>query len=442
MTASKAEPRLVSWVIRVPLLAPLTMRDFRLVWLGESISILGDQFHIVALSLLILGRTGSGFTLGVVLIAAAIPRGAFILLGGVLSDRISPRDLALGSNVLRAIVTMLVAGLVLGGRIELWHLAAAGIAFGVVDAVFLPAINTLVPRLVPADRLASANAVLQGAFQLMGTAGPAVAGLAIAVIGIGAVFVLDAVSFALAAYALWLVRSGSRLDPSAPGEPASVASAAQSPSIRSSLADGARVVLGDPIMRSIVVLSIAVNVAFTGPIVVGLPWLVVVRSGGDALSLGLLLAVFSAGVFGGVLIAGSMARPRRFGSVVLGLVLVMGIGLGAIGLASTVPLAALTLLLIGLSVGYVNVVIIAWVQARTDPHVLGRTMSFLMFGSVVAAPISLALAAVLVDHHATVMFLGAGALVVASGLLALLSGLPERMNRVDLPTGGPATMEA
>ena len=112
-------------------------------------SLLGDGFQLVAVSTLVLGMTGSGLALGAILLAAAIPRGVFMLLGGVLSDRISPRDLALASNVLRAAVTTVVAGLVLGDRVELWHLALAGVVFGTVDAVFLPAINTLVPTARP-----------------------------------------------------------------------------------------------------------------------------------------------------------------------------------------------------------------------------------------------------------------------------------------------------
>ena len=107
------------------------------------------------------GPDGVGLALGAILIAAAIPRGIFMLLGGVLSDRISPRDLALASNILRAVLTTIVAFLVLGSEIQIWHLVAVGVVFGTVDAVFLPAINTLVPRLVPAERLAAANALMQ-----------------------------------------------------------------------------------------------------------------------------------------------------------------------------------------------------------------------------------------------------------------------------------------
>ena len=145
------------------------------------------------------------------LLAAALPRGVFLLVGGVLSDRFSPRALMLWSNVVRAMVTTTIAALVLGTRIEIWHLVVAGALFGTVDAVFFPAISTIVARLVPADQLAPANAVLQGTQQLMGTVGPAFAGFTIAIIGVGAAFAIDAASFAVAATAVWLVRNRSRV---------------------------------------------------------------------------------------------------------------------------------------------------------------------------------------------------------------------------------------
>jgi predicted MFS family arabinose efflux permease len=406
---------------RVSLLAPLAGRDYRFVWIGESVSLLGDQFNTIALAWLVLGLTGSGFALGLILIAAAIPRGTFLLVGGVLSDRISPRDLALVSNVARAVLTTLVAGLVIGDRVELWHLAAVGVVFGTVDAVFLPAINTLVPRLVPVERLAAANAVMQGTAQLVGTVGPAIAGIAVALIGVGAAFVVDAATFAFAALMLWFVRSGGNA-PTPQDGPIETR-----PSILASLVEGGRIVLGDPVMRSIVILSTAANLAFTGSVVVGLPWLVLVRFGGDALTLGFLFAAYGAGSLVGVLAAGSLPHPRRFGSIVLAFVLLAGVGLGAVGLAPSAAVVAVILTAIGALNGWINVVVVAWVQGRTDPEVLGRTMSFLMLGSVVAAPLSLAIAAIVVDTNATALFLAAGALVIASAAIALANGLQRRM---------------
>jgi predicted MFS family arabinose efflux permease len=436
MNAADVVARPLARVARLPLLAPLAGRDFRLVWLGESVSLLGDQFNVIALSWLVLGMTGSGLALGAILIAAAIPRGLFMLVGGVLSDRVSPRDLALVSNVVRAALTTIVAALVLGARVELWQLALVGVVFGTVDAIFLPAINTLIPRLVPADRLAPANAVMQGTAQLVGTVGPAIAGFAVALIGVGAAFAIDALSFAVAAVALWLVRSGGRPGPPAdPGTPDPAATIidhasdddAARPSLAGALVAGAREVLGDPVMRSIVVVSTATNLAFTGPTVIGLPWLVLVHFGSDAFALGLLFAAFGAGSLGGVLVAGSTPHPRHFGSIVLGLVLAMGLGLAAVGLAPSLPIVGVIALCVGAMNGYVGVVVIAWVQGRTDPAMLGRTMSFMMLGSVVAAPLSLALAGIVVDTHAGPMFVAAGLLVVGSGIVAFASGLQRRM---------------
>lgn len=445
MTALARLASPVARVARLPLLAPLRVRDFRLVWFGESVSLLGDQFHLVALSWLVLGLTGSGLALGTVLFAAAVPRGVFVLVGGVLSDRISPRRLMLWSNLIRAVVTTVIAALVLGARIEIWQLVLAGVAFGTVDAFFYPAIGTIVARLVPVEQLAPANAMLQGTQQLMGTVGPALAGVAIATVGVGAAFVVDAITFVVAATAVWLV-AGVRSDtaPSAAPPPAdadipvdprhSPAELAAAPapeaadrgSVLASMLEGGSVVLGDPMMRMIVLLSTAFNVAFTGPIVVGLPWLVQVRFLGDSTLLGLLFAAFGGGSVIGVVLAGMLPRTSRLGSLLVVFATALGIGLGAIGLASA-PIVGVILFLIGGGVGYMNIAIVSWAQARTEPRLLGRTMSFLMFGGVVGAPVSLAVAGAVVDLDATALFLAAGGLVVATAMAGLASGLPRRM---------------
>lgn len=414
-------------VSRLPLLAPLRFRDFRLVWFGESVSLLGDQFHYVALSWLVLGLTGSGLALGTVLLAASLPRGAFLLVGGALSDRISPRTLMFGSNLVRAVITTVIAALVIGTRVEIWHLLLAGALFGTVDAVFFPAIGTIVARLVPEDRLGPANAVLQGTQQLMQTIGPALAGFAIAIIGVGAAFVIDAVSFGVAALAIWLVRSTGLPEPSVP--PAPPASATVAPgwmSVIASMAEGTRVVMGDPVMRMLVLLSTSFNLAFTGPVVVGLPWLVQVRFGGDAAMLGVLFAAFGGGSLIGVTLAGILPRRRGLGGLVLGIAGSLGVGIAAIGYAPP-PVVGAILLLIGCGTGYLNISIITWTQLRTEPHLLGRTMSFLMLGAVVGAPLSLAIAGAAVDVDATALFVGTGGLMIATALAGLATSLPRRM---------------
>ena len=194
-----------------------------------------------------------------------------------------------------------------------------------------------------------------------------------------------------------------------------------------SIVAGSRAVLGEPVMRSIVILSTAANLAFTGPSVVGLPWLVLVHFDAGPIALGLVFAAFGAGSLVGVVAAGSLQWPKRLGHVVLALVLAMGFGLAAAGLAPSVPMLAVVSAVTGAISGYVNVVVIAWAQARSDPAMLGRTMSFLMLGGVVAAPLSLVIASAVVDTHATELFLLAGALVIGAGLYGFASGVAKRM---------------
>src|SRR5258705_5529054 len=196
--------------------------------------------------------------------------------------------------------------------------------------------------------------MLQSGAYVWRPGGPAIAGFAVALGGVGIAFVFDAASFAVAALALWFVRSGATaVRPAEPdGVPAAAAVAIATPtpdleavqsadrppaSISGALVEGIRSVLGDPIMRSIVILATAANLAFTGPTVVGLPWLVLVGFGGDALALGLLFAAFGAGSLAGPLLGGPLPPPRRFRWVLVALPIWAGIGLGANGVAPEPP---------------------------------------------------------------------------------------------------------
>ena len=107
---------------RFPLWRPLTARDFRLLFVGQSVSLFGDQFYLVALPWLTLKLTGSGLALGTVLMVGGGTRAVFQLVGGALSDRFSQRTILLVSNLVRAAVTALIAVIALLGVTRLWHL--------------------------------------------------------------------------------------------------------------------------------------------------------------------------------------------------------------------------------------------------------------------------------------------------------------------------------
>jgi MFS family permease len=336
----------------------------------------------------------------------------------------------LGSNLARAATVGVVAMLVLADSVELWHLVALGIVFGTVDSIFFPALNTIVPMLVPADRLPAANAVVQGTSQLTSLVGPAVAGVLVAAIGTGTAFTLDALSFGVAALALMLIRGGRRTTKAAAADQgtADPAGAVAEPSLVRSIRDGAAYAFRDPGIRSIILLSAAVNLGTSGSIAVGLPWLANVRFDGGPALLGILFAGFGAGALAGAVVAGTAAHPKRFGLVVLALAAGLGLGIAALGVAPNAAVAIAILVLTGVTAGYLNVTIIAWLQARAEPALLGRVMSLVMLGAVGLQPVSLALAGILVDAHATAMYLAAGAVILAAAAAGLLGGAQRALD--------------
>lgn len=401
------------------LLRPLRIRDFRFLFAGETVSVLGDQFHFVALTWLALQLTGSGLVLGTVLMTAAIPRAAFMLLGGAFSDRFSPRTLMLASNAIRAVVVGILAALVLTGQAELWHLYVLAGTFGIVDAFFYPALNTIVPMLVPERQLAPANALVQGAQQLMGLVGPALAGAMVALVHTGPAFVIDAASFAVAAVALLLIRGGRR-QPTTDGT--------RQDNVLATIADGVRAAWADPAVRSIVVLTSAINFAIVGPMSVGLAILADTRFDGGSAAFGLLFSAFGAGAVVGAIAAGSIPRPAHLGTITLGITTLLGLGLAGIGIAPTLAIALAIHAVMGVLVGFVNVQAIAWLQARIPDDRRGRVMSLVSLGSVGLAPVSLAVAGALVDLGAvTLLFVAGGAIIIAASVTGVAWGVPSQM---------------
>src|SRR3954447_8489850 len=99
--------------------SPLSVRNFRLLWIGEGISLLGDQFYMIALPWLVLQLTGSALALGTVMALAGIPRALFMLIGGAFVDRFSPRSVMMMSNLARMVLVALLSVLVLTNAIRL-----------------------------------------------------------------------------------------------------------------------------------------------------------------------------------------------------------------------------------------------------------------------------------------------------------------------------------
>ena len=408
---------------KVGILQPLASRNFRLLWLGESVSLLGDQFHYVALSWLTLQITGSGLALGTVLMVAAIPRLLFMLVGGAISDRVSPRTLMLASNLLRGVVVGILAVLVALGAANLWHLYVLAAIFGLVDAFFYPAFNAMVPSLVDKEGLGAGNALMQGTAQLSLLIGPAISGYVIAALGTAISFAFNSVSFFFSSLMLGLMRDfrprSGELEQTAPGTPTSASQ------LIVEIRAGLRYAWGDPIIRVILLVVAAIDFSFIGPFNVGLASMADHRFAGGSQALGIMLSAWGGGALLGVLIAGSIKNPRRRGPMLIAVTTVLGIGLALLGIVPNVAVAAIVIAIMGMGSGFINVLAVAWLQGHTESSMIGRVMSLVMFASAGLSPVSYALAGGLVDLHPGLLFGVAGAIVLVATALAAVSPMRD-----------------
>ena len=191
-------------------LGALGERQFRLLYAGQVVSVLGDGLLGVTLAFAVLGTSDSASDLGLVLAAKSVPMVAFLLVGGVLADRLPRRAVLLGSDLVRAGVQTLLAVLLLTGQAEIWHLVALQAVYGLATAAFYPAWTALMPAVVSSANLQSANgwyAMTRAAGMVVG---PIIAGILLVTVGPGWAIAIDAGTFAVSAFFLALMRVPSR----------------------------------------------------------------------------------------------------------------------------------------------------------------------------------------------------------------------------------------
>jgi len=383
---------------------PLRGWKFRRLWIGSAISLLGDQFYLVALPWVVLQITGSAVAMGTILMTAAIPRAVLMLMGGAMTDRISPRRILLGTALARTVCVGAIGALLWFNVLQIWQLYLLGFAFGVADAFSMPASSAFTPSLVEKDQLVAANSLSQMTSQLTTIVGPAPAGLVIKSLGAAWAFILDAVSFLFIVAALW----------SLPDPPR--AEARVRPPLWQSVLDGIAYVRRDVALSSLMVLAAMINVCVSGPMSVGLAYMAKTRFGSPA-AYGFAISALAAGGLVGALIAGVWKIKRR-GPFLLAAATLIGCCVASMGLLASVTAIAGVLALMAAAAAVTNIHLASWMQARVEPAVRGRVLSVLMLAAVGLLPISLAGAGLLAAWSITGMYLLAGGamlLVTAAG---------------------------
>ena len=421
--------------------AALKTRDIRLLWSGQAVSFLGDQFHLIALPWLVLTLTHDPLQLGIVLALAGVPRAALMLLGGAYADRHSPRTIMLVSDVLRLALVAGLAAATIAGSVQMWMIYLLALSFGVVSGFFTPAAEAALPRLVDSEHLESGNALMMGVDQLASFAGPAAAGTLIALFGaahgattraslpgIGIAFVVDAATFAVSAATLWMIHSLPALGAGKDKHPLAA------------VAEGLRYAASVPAFRWLFGMIASANLLLIGPLTVGVPVLAQNRLAGGAFAYGIIIGAYGLGNLGGMLTGASLPRPaaRVFSAVVVALFVGFGVVIAAFGLVRSAWLGAAMIGVLGLGNGYIAVILMSTIQRLTPKEMLGRFMSLVMLAMLGVTPLSQAVAGLVVKAGPEALFFGAGA---AMTLLGLFSGLRRRSWSLDRFEGAEAMPE-
>lgn len=393
-------------------------------WAGAyTASVTGDVVYFLALSWAA-SRVGGPSQVGLVVAAGALPRAVLMLGGGVVADRFGPLRIAVISDAVRCVVLLAAAAAAVSAAPGVWLLAVLALLFGVVDAVFMPAVGALPPRITAPGQLARVQGMRGLAVRLSNTAGPLLAGAVLVAGGTAAAFTAAGALFALSLLAL----AGVRTTPSA--EPSPRASA------RQELGDGLRYVRRHRMLAPLVTVIGLSEMCFSGPVATGLVLLAGERGWG-ASGMGWIASAFSIGAAASALLLTVAARVPRAGLVACGALLVTAVGAVFLGQAPSLPTAVVSGFSVGLSSGFTTAVTGALVQSHTDPRYLGRVASVTSLCTLGLAPVLFpAVGFTVALWGADVLFLGCGATCLLAAALGLAAPAVRRAE-LQPPPGAP-----
>ena len=415
-------------VARGRLLSPLGYRDFRVLWAGMTVSLLGDGIFIVAIAWESYVLWNAPAALSIVSIGMTVPTIVFLLFGGIVSDRYDRRLVMAWADGIRALAVAVLAALVLAGSLHFWQLVALVAVYGAGTAFFTPAFEAIVPQLLPDAELPAANALDQFvrpfALRLVGP----VAGGGLVALSTGIAFAIDAASFAATFIAVLAIRTRRQVNRDT------------QLSTLAAIGEGFRFVRARTWLWGTLVSAAIAYLVFLGPAEVLLPFIVKNELHASAGTLGLVLAAGGVGALGAAAFVGRREHPRRDITIVYATWTLATLAIAGYGLAS----AAWQLMIACLAFNALEAAgTIVWstVKQRHVPAaLLGRVSSMDWLISISLLPLSFALtgpAAAAVGARTTLAVAG-----IAGAVLTLAALFLPGMRDVEDAVPGRATLAA
>ncbi|MFF3417686.1 MFS transporter [Streptomyces sp. NPDC002698] len=432
-------------------------------WLGVyASSMIGDNVCYLALSWAAV-QSGTPAQAGLMMTVSAVPRALLMLGGGVVADRFGPRKVVIGSDAVRCVAVLALAVLLFATGPSLWLLALLALVFGMVDAVFMPAVGALPARITSRDQLVRVQGMRGLANRFANVVGAPLGGLGVALGGAAAAFGLAGMLIAASVPLLVSVRmreprAGDEGGAAGTGAPADTGHAPEAAgadgaegkaagegaaeregaapgrparaTARRDLVEGLRYVRRHRVLAPLIVAIALVDLGFAGPLNVGLT-LLADRRGWGASGMGWVLAGFGTGAGAAALlltVRGRLPHAARLAAVAI---LAGSVAIGALAFVPNVAAAIGVALLVGLLAGLSGALCGALLQTQSDPAYLGRVTAVSGIVSLGLAPLGMPLTAAAIGWWGTgPVFVTSAAVCGLGGVLAL--GVRD-LRRAELP---------
>ncbi|MCK9423607.1 MAG: MFS transporter [Bacteroidales bacterium] len=392
----------------------LRSRNYRIYFTGQGISLVGTWMQNIALSWLVYRLTGSVFLLGLVGFTSQIPTFVLAPFTGVLTDRYSRLKIMILAQVFFMLQALTMAMLVLFNLIEVWHIIALSLVFGIISAFDAPARQSLVIDLIDnrAD-LGNAIALNSAIFNGARLVGPAIAGITIAAVGEGICFLLNTFSFVAVIIALLRIKIPIRQKP------------LQTGNFKESFKEGLQYTFHSMPIRTLILLLAILSL-------VGLPFIVLLPAyakeilHGSSDTLGFLMSAMGAGALTGALYMATRKTVLGLGRIISLNSILLGVAIVLLSFSEKLHFSLIVFFFGGLSMILLLSAINTMLQTIADEDKRGRVMSFYAMALMGISPIGNLFAGTIASG------IGISYTLLIGGTVTLLSGLWFEMNRKSL----------
>ena len=385
----------------------LRNHDFFALWLGNLISVLGNDFHFIALLWLVNQLTKSTLSVGIIMTCTVLPHLFFGLFAGVFVDMWNRKTTMIACDIIRAILVLLIPILYYGGLLQFWNICVIVFLISFLNIFHDSANKSIIPNLVRPEELVTANSISEVSFQLTNIFGSALAGILISIIGTVNIFFIDSLSYLLSAFMIFTIKfAGLQMDIRLEGVK----------DILARVREGLKVIKTNSIILTILIMMAIMNFAL-GPFNVLTPKLSEEILKAGSTGFGFIMSAFSVGMLIGAFLVGNLGKRIPVGKSITLSILIAGFFFSIFALSKNIFSSLILVAIFGFLFAVPRVYGISVIQNLVPDSIRGRIFSIQMFLSNIMFPLSFLLSGWLGEKIAVSWILfGCGILMMVNGI--------------------------